>query len=65
MKSIVDVHVLLEIGDAFELQKQHQEATTNTSTLVNGRTLFAAQKTEEVVVEVRTSSPFFFFVVFK
>ena len=37
MKSIVDV--VLEVGDTFELHKQQQEATTNTSTLVHERTL--------------------------
>ena len=43
MESIVD-DLLLEIGDAFELHKQQQEATTNTCTLVHGRTQFAATK---------------------
>ena len=38
MESIVD-KLLLEICDAFELHKQQQEATTNTSTLVHGRTV--------------------------
>ena len=35
MESIVD-KILLEIGDAFELHKQQQEATTKPSTLVYG-----------------------------
>ena len=39
MESIVD-ELLLEIGDTFELHKQQQDATTNTSTLVHGRTRF-------------------------
>ena len=43
MESIVD-KLLLEIGDAFELHKQHQVATINTSTLVHGRTRFALLK---------------------
>ena len=33
--------ILLEIGDALELHKQQHKATTNTSTLVHGRTQFA------------------------
>ena len=48
--------LLLEIGDTFELHKQQQEATTNTSTLVQGRTQFAVPKTEKEVVEARKPS---------
>ena len=50
MESIVN-ELLLEIGDAFELHKQQQEATTNASTLVRGRTQFAVPKTGKEVAE--------------
>ena len=40
----------------FELHKQQHEATTNTSTLVLGRTWFAVSKTEREVVEARKIS---------
>ena len=55
MEFIVD-KLLLEIGNAFELHKQQQEATTNTSTLVHGGTRFAVPKTEKEVVEARKTS---------
>ena len=55
MESIVD-ELRLEIGDAFELHKQQQEATRNTSTLVYGRTRFAVPKTEKELVKVRKTS---------
>ena len=57
MESIVD-ELLLEIGDAFQLHKQQQEARTNTCTsiLVHGKTRFALSKTEKEVVEARKIS---------
>ena len=55
MESIVD-ELLLEVGNAFELHEQQQEPTTNTSTLVHGRTRFAVPKTEKEVTEARKAS---------
>ena len=55
MESIV-VKLLLEIGGSFELHKQQQEATTNTSTLVHGRTQFVVSRTEKEVVDARKTS---------
>ena len=46
IESIVD-ELLLEIGDTFELHKQQHKATTNTSSLVHGRTQFAVPKNWE------------------
>ena len=56
LADIARTTVLLEFGDAFKLHKLQQEATTNTSTLVRGRTLFAVAKTEKEVVEARKIS---------